>query len=39
MAYADPNSTSGYLVPRAELTRAGINDEEVFRLYRLRWRA
>ncbi|SUZ31802.1 Phosphate-import protein PhnD [Roseibaca ekhonensis] len=30
MAYADPNSTSGYLVPRAELTRAGINDEEYF---------
>ncbi|WP_372426307.1 phosphonate ABC transporter substrate-binding protein [Salinarimonas chemoclinalis] len=30
LAYADPNSTSGYLVPRAELAQAGINDEEYF---------
>ena len=30
LAYADPNSTSGYLVPRAELERAGINDAEYF---------
>ena len=30
LAYADPNSTSGYLVPRFELKRAGINDEEFF---------
>ena len=30
LAYADPNSTSGYLVPRFELKRAGINDEEYF---------
>lgn len=30
IAYADPNSTSGYLVPRAELAAQGINDEEYF---------
>ncbi len=30
IAYADPNSTSGYLVPRAELAAQGINDEEFF---------
>jgi len=30
LAYADPNSTSGYLVPRAELRAAGIDDEEFF---------
>ncbi|WP_296644607.1 phosphonate ABC transporter substrate-binding protein [Roseinatronobacter sp.] len=30
LAYADPNSTSGYLVPRFELKRMGINDEEYF---------
>lgn len=30
LAYADANSTSGYLVPRAELRAAGINDEEFF---------
>lgn len=30
LAYADPNSTSGYLVPRAELRAAGINDDEFF---------
>ncbi|MGJ3265129.1 MAG: phosphonate ABC transporter substrate-binding protein [Salinarimonas sp.] len=30
LAYADPNSTSGYLVPRFELGQAGINDEEYF---------
>jgi len=30
LAYADPNSTSGYLVPRFELKRAGIDDEEYF---------
>ena len=27
LAYADPNSTSGYLVPRFELGRQGIDDE------------
>ena len=27
LAYADPNSTSGYLVPRFELSRQGITDE------------
>ena len=30
LAYADPNSTSGYLVPRFELAQAGIDDEEFF---------
>lgn len=30
LAYADPNSTSGYLVPRAELAQAGIDDETFF---------
>lgn len=30
LAYADPNSTSGYLVPRAELKAQGINDEDYF---------
>ena len=30
LAYADPNSTSGYLVPRFELSRMGINDTEYF---------
>jgi len=30
LAYADPNSTSGYLIPRAELRAAGINDAEFF---------
>jgi phosphonate transport system substrate-binding protein len=30
MAYADPNSTSGYLVPRAELRAQGIDDSEFF---------
>ena len=30
LAYADPNSTSGFLVPRAELAAAGINDAEFF---------
>ena len=30
LAYADPNSTSGYIVPRFELRRAGINEEEFF---------
>lgn len=30
LAYADPNSTSGYLVPRFELARQGINDQEFF---------
>ena len=40
LAYADPNSTSGYLVPRAELTRSGINDgREYFLVHRLWWRA
>ena len=30
LAFADPNSTSGYLVPRAELTRGGIDLETYF---------
>jgi len=30
LAYADPNSTSGYLVPRFELSRAGIDDTTYF---------
>lgn len=30
LAYADPNSASGYLVPRAELRGQGINDDEYF---------
>lgn len=30
LAYADPNSTSGYLVPRAELAQAGIDDATFF---------
>jgi len=30
LAYADPNSTSGYLVPRFELKRAGIDDDAYF---------
>lgn len=30
LAFADPNSTSGYLVPRSELTRAGIDTETYF---------
>lgn len=30
LAYADPNSASGYLIPRAELRQAGINDAEFF---------
>lgn len=30
LAYADPNSASGYLIPRAELRQAGIIDEEFF---------
>lgn len=30
LAYADPNSTSGYLVPRAELKAMGIDDEAYF---------
>lgn len=30
LAYADPNSTSGYLVPRAELAAAGIDDTTYF---------
>jgi phosphonate transport system substrate-binding protein len=30
LAYADPNSTSGYLVPRAELALAGIDDTTFF---------
>lgn len=30
LAYADPNSTSGYLVPRFELKRAQIDDETYF---------
>ncbi|PWK58097.1 phosphonate ABC transporter substrate-binding protein [Roseicyclus mahoneyensis] len=30
LAYADPNSTSGYLVPRGQLALQGINDEEYF---------
>lgn len=30
LAYADPNSTSGYLVPRFELKRAGVDDDAYF---------
>jgi phosphonate transport system substrate-binding protein len=30
LAWADPNSTSGYLVPRSELREAGINIESFF---------
>jgi phosphonate transport system substrate-binding protein len=30
LAFADPNSTSGYLVPLAELTRGGIDIESYF---------
>ena len=30
LAFADPNSTSGYLVPRAELTAAGIDIDSYF---------
>jgi phosphonate transport system substrate-binding protein len=30
LAWADPNSTSGYLVPRSELREAGINTETYF---------
>ncbi len=30
LAYADPNSTSGYLIPRAELRAADIDDAEFF---------
>jgi len=30
LAYADPNSTSGYLAPRSELMQMGINDAEYF---------
>ncbi len=30
LAYADPNSTSGYLVPKFELSQQGIDDEEYF---------
>lgn len=30
LAYADPNSTSGYLVPRFELAQAGIDDTTYF---------
>jgi len=30
LAYADPNSTSGYLVPRGQLALQGINDEDYF---------
>ena len=30
LAFADPNSTSGYLVPRAELEMQGIDIEEYF---------
>jgi phosphonate transport system substrate-binding protein len=30
LAYADPNSTSGYLIPRAELRAAGIDDTTFF---------
>lgn len=30
LAYADPNSTSGYLVPRGQLALQGIDDEEYF---------
>lgn len=30
MAWADPNSASGYLIPRAELRAAGINPDSYF---------
>ena len=30
LAYADPNSASGYLIPRAELKMAGIDDASYF---------
>ncbi|MBI1621377.1 phosphonate ABC transporter substrate-binding protein [Aquamicrobium zhengzhouense] len=30
LAFADPNSTSGYLVPKAELEMQGINPDEYF---------
>ncbi|MGY6697674.1 MAG: phosphonate ABC transporter substrate-binding protein [Roseinatronobacter sp.] len=30
LAYADPNSTSGYLVPRFEIKRAGIDEASFF---------
>jgi phosphonate transport system substrate-binding protein len=30
LAYADPNSASGYLIPRAELRMAGIDDTSYF---------
>lgn len=30
LAYADPNSTSGFLVPRFELQQAGIDEEAFF---------
>jgi phosphonate transport system substrate-binding protein len=30
LAYADPNSSSGYLIPRFELRQAGIDDTEYF---------
>jgi phosphonate transport system substrate-binding protein len=30
MAWADPNSASGYLIPRAELRAAGLNPESYF---------
>jgi len=30
LAYADPNSTSGYLVPRAELREAGLDPDRFF---------
>ncbi|MGB0497714.1 MAG: phosphonate ABC transporter substrate-binding protein [Rubricella sp.] len=30
LAFADPNSTSGYLVPRAELAEMGINPDTYF---------
>ena len=30
MAWADPNSASGYLIPRAELRAAGINPDQYF---------
>lgn len=30
LAYADPNSTSGYIVPRFELRQAGIDDTTFF---------
>lgn len=30
LAYADPNSASGYLIPRFELRQAGIDDSQYF---------